>query len=220
VRRLRILLADDHTLVRHGLRKILEERADWEVVAEAANGREAVNLTLQHRPDVAVLDIAMPLLNGTEATRQIVRRAPEVQVLILSMHADEAYITEVLHAGAKGYLLKDAADVELLRAVTAVAAGKSFFSPAAARVMLDDYVRSLSARGITDRYETLSEREREIFQLIAEGRTNNRDRRNPGGESEHRRNPPSAHHRQARSPQHGGDRAVCRAEGRHQLSWS
>ncbi len=172
MRRLRILLADDHTLVRHGLRKILEERADWEVVAEAANGREAVNLTLQHRPDVAVLDIAMPLLNGTEATRQIVRRAPEVQVLILSMHADEAYITEVLHAGAKGYLLKDAADVELLRAVTAVAAGKSFFSPAAARVMLDDYVRSLSARGITDRYETLSEREREIFQLIAEGRTN------------------------------------------------
>ena len=167
-----ILLADDHTLMRQGLRKILEERSDWEVVAEAGDGREAVRLALEHKPDVAVLDIAMPLLNGIEATSQITRRAPEVRVLILSMYSDEAYILQVLQAGAKGYLLKDSADADLIRAVTAVGKGKSFFSPAVAKVMLDDYVRHLAERGITDRYDSLSEREREIFQLIAEGHSN------------------------------------------------
>jgi DNA-binding NarL/FixJ family response regulator len=169
---LRILLADDHTIVRQGLRKILEEPADWQIVAEAGDGREAVRQALELRPDVAVLDIGMPLLNGVEATRQITRRAPEVHVLILSMHADEEYIIQALQAGAKGYLLKDSADVDLIRGVTAVARGKSFFSPAVAKVMLDDYVRQLAQRGITDRYDTLSEREREVFQLIAEGRSN------------------------------------------------
>ena len=167
-----ILLADDHTLMRQGLRKILEERSDWEVVAEAGDGREAVRLALEHKPDVAVMDIAMPLLNGIEATRQITRRAPEVRVLILSMYSDEAYILQVLQAGAKGYLLKDSADADLIRAVNAVGKGKSFFSPAVAKVMLDDYVRHLAERGITDRYDSLSEREREIFQLIAEGHSN------------------------------------------------
>jgi len=169
---LRILLADDHTIVRQGLRKILEEPADWQIVAEAGDGREAVRRALELRPDVAVLDIGMPLLNGVEATRQITRRAPEVHVLILSMHADEEYIIQALQAGAKGYLLKDSADADLIRGVTAVARGKSFFSPAVAKVMLDDYVRQLAQRGITDRYDTLSEREREVFQLIAEGRSN------------------------------------------------
>ena len=167
-----ILLADDHTLMRQGLRKILEERSDWEVVAEAGDGREAVRLALEHKPDVAVMDIAMPLLNGIEATSQITRRAPEVRVLILSMYSDEAYILQVLQAGAKGYLLKDSADADLIRAVNAVGKGKSFFSPAVAKVMLDDYVRHLAERGITDRYDSLSEREREIFQLIAEGHSN------------------------------------------------
>jgi DNA-binding NarL/FixJ family response regulator len=166
------VLGDDHTLVRQGFRKILEETREWQVVAEAGDGREVVRQTLAHRPDVVVLDIGMPLLNGIESTRQIVRRLPDVRVLILSMHADEAYITQALHAGAKGYLLKDSADTDLIRGVTDVAAGKSFFSPAVAKVMLDDYVRHLAGKGRVDRYEALSEREREIFQLIAEGHSN------------------------------------------------
>jgi two-component system response regulator NreC len=170
--RVRILLADDHTVVRQGLRKLLEERSDWEVIAEAGDGREAVRLAEQHKPDVAILDVAMPLLNGIEATRQITRRVPSTRVLVLSMHADEAYVTQILQAGATGYLLKDSADVDLLKAVGEAARGKSFFSPAIARVMLDDYVRQLADKGVTDRYESLSEREREIFQLIAEAKTN------------------------------------------------
>ncbi len=170
--RLRILLGDDHTIVRQGLRKILEDQPEWEVVAEACNGREAVVQALELEPDVAVLDIGMPVLSGIEATRQIVRRLPNLGVLMLSMHSDPAFVTPALQAGARGYLLKDSADTELIRGVESVAAGKSFFSPAAARVMLDDYLRHLSQKGIVDPYEALSEREREIFQLIAEGRSN------------------------------------------------
>lgn len=170
--KIRILLGDDHTVVRQGLRKILEANEEWEVVGEAPEGREAVRLALALEPDVAVLDIAMPLLSGIEATRQILRRLPDVGVLILSMHSEEAFITQALQAGARGYLLKDSADTDLIRGVTAVAAGKSFFSPAAAKVMLDDYLRHLAKKGIVDRYEALSEREREIFQLVAEGHSN------------------------------------------------
>ena len=170
--KLRILLGDDHTLVRQGIRKILETRADWSVVAEAGDGREAVRKTLQLEPDVAILDIGMPLLNGIEATRQITRKSPGVHVLIVSMHSDEAYITQALQAGATGYLLKDSADSDLIRAVDDVAAGRSFLSPAVARVMVDDYVRHLASKGIVDRYDSLSEREREIFQLVAEGHSN------------------------------------------------
>jgi two-component system response regulator NreC len=168
---LRVLLGDDHAVLRHGLRKILEERRDWKVVAEAGNGRDAVREAIALAPDVAVLDIGMPLLNGIEATRQIARRAPSVRVLILSMHSDQAYVTQAVQAGARGYLLKESAAAELIEAIAALAAGKSFFSPAVAQVVFDDYVRSLAERGITDPYDLLSEREREVLQLVAEGRS-------------------------------------------------
>ena len=170
--KLKILIADDHTLVRQGLRKILESQPGWEVVAEAGDGREAVQQASQLRPDVVILDLAMPRLNGVEAVQQIERRAPGVRVLVLSMYADEAYVTRAVRAGAAGYLLKDSADTDLIRAVTAVAQGKSFFSPTVARIILDEYGRQLAAKGVTDRFDTLSEREREVFQLIAEGYTN------------------------------------------------
>lgn len=170
--RLSILLADDHTILRQGLRKLLEEQPEWKVVAEAGDGREAVRHAEQHQPDIAVVDVAMPLLNGIETTRQIVKKSPRTRVVVLSMHADDAYVVQILQAGATGYLLKDSADVDLIQAVTAAARGKSFFSPAIARVMLDDYVRQLAEKGVTDRYESLSAREREIFQLIAEGKAN------------------------------------------------
>jgi DNA-binding NarL/FixJ family response regulator len=170
--KLRILLGDDHALLRIGLRKILEESPNWEVVAEAGDGRSAVQQALATQPHVAILDIGMPLLNGIEATRQILKRLPNTRALILSMHTGEAYVVQALGAGAKGYLLKDSADAELVRAVEAVAAGRSYFSPAISRILLDDYVRRLAEKGVTDRYDTLSEREREIFQLIAEGHSN------------------------------------------------
>jgi DNA-binding NarL/FixJ family response regulator len=172
VNKCRILLGDDHTILRQGLRKIIQAQPAWEVVGEAANGRDAVELAISLVPDVAILDIGMPQLNGIEATRQIVRRVKSVAVLILSMHSDETYIVQALQAGACGYLLKTAADTDLVAGVGAALEGKSFFSPAVARVMLDDYRRQLTQRGVVDRYETLSEREREIFQLAAEGRSN------------------------------------------------
>ena len=168
---LRVLLGDDHTVLRQGLRKILEDRRDLCVVAEAGNGRDAVREAIERNPDVAVLDIGMPLLNGIEATRQIVRRAPGVRILILSMHSDQAYVTQAVQAGARGYLLKESAGSELIAAISAVAAGKTFFSPAVAQVVFDDYVRGLAERGITDRYDALSEREREVLQLVAEGKS-------------------------------------------------
>jgi two-component system response regulator NreC len=169
---LRILVADDHTLVRQGLRKILESQPGWVVVGEAGDGRDAVQQTMDLQPDVVIMDIAMPRLNGVEAVQQIARRNPNARVLVLSMYADEAYVTRAVRAGAAGYLLKDSADADLIQAVGALSEGKSFFSPAVARVLLDEYVRQLAERGIADRFETLSEREREVFQLIAEGHSN------------------------------------------------
>lgn len=170
--KLRLLLADDHTLVRQGMRKILEEPPEWLVVAEARDGREAVSLMLEHRPDLAVLDIGMPLLNGIDATRQVVNHWPEAKVLMLSMHKDEPYVARALQAGAKGYLLKDSIGAELIGAVSAVAKGVPFFSPAIAATIVNDYVRRLAFVDVVDPYESLSDREREIFQLIAEAHSN------------------------------------------------
>jgi DNA-binding NarL/FixJ family response regulator len=170
--KLRLLIGDDHTIVRHGLRKILEEKPEWQVIGEAGDGREAVRQALALKPDIAILDIGMPLLNGIDATAQIVRRLPDVKVLILSMHSQEAYVSRALQAGAKGYLLKDSAGKDLITAIATMATGKSFFSPAIAKLMLDDYVRRVTETQVIDRYESLSEREREIFQLIAEARSN------------------------------------------------
>jgi DNA-binding NarL/FixJ family response regulator len=167
-----LLLGDDHTLVRQGIRKILEERPEWEVVAEVGDGREAISRAVELTPDVAILDIGMPQLNGIDAAQQIVRRVPATRVLILSMYSDEAYVVRALQAGAAGYLLKDSAGKDLLKGVATVASGQSFFSPAITRVMLDDYVKRVAGLGMKDRYETLSAREREIFQLIAEARSN------------------------------------------------
>lgn len=170
--KLRLLLGDDHTLVRHGLRKILEERPEWQVVSEVGDGREAVREAVAHQPDVAIIDVAMPLLNGIDATLQIVRRAPETRVLMLSMHAEEAYVMRALQAGATGYMVKDSAGKELLKAVEAVAAGRRYFSAAIERLVQDENASRAGASGFADRYETLSTREREVFQLIAEARSN------------------------------------------------
>jgi len=170
--KVRILVADDHGVVRRGLRLQLEQHEDFEVAGEAADGREAVRLAEDVQPDVVIMDIAMPNLNGIEATAQIVKRNPKTGVIILSMHSDETYIVRTLAAGAKGYLLKDTAEADLQRAVRAVAQGKPFFSPAIAQALLDDYLRQLQQRGVADSYDLLTDREKEVLQLLAEGKSN------------------------------------------------
>lgn len=169
---LRLLIGDDHTLVRQGLRKLLEERSSWRVVAEVGDGRAAIQQCASLVPDVAILDVGMPVLNGIDAAQQITRCTPGVRVLILSMYSDEAYVTRAVQAGVTGYLLKDSVGQDLIRAVEIVAAGQGYFSPSVARYMVDDYIRRREGTRVTDRFETLSPREREIFQLIAEARTN------------------------------------------------
>jgi two-component system, NarL family, response regulator NreC len=172
LRKLRILLADDHGVVRKGLRFLLENEPDLEVVGEAADGRQAVDMAAELHPDVIVMDIAMPRLNGIDATGQIVKQHPEAGVIMLSMYSDEEYLVRTLSAGAKGYLLKDSAETDLVRAVHSVSDGKPFFSPAIAKTLLEDYVRRLQQRGMSDTYELLSDREKEVLQLLAEGKTN------------------------------------------------
>ena len=167
-----ILLADDHGLVRKGLRLLVESQEGMEVVGEAADGREAVRLAAVLRPDIAILDIAMPNLNGIEATAQIVKGAAEVRVIILSMHSDESYVVRALDAGARGYLLKDSAEEDLVQAIRTVAQGRPYFSPAISATLLEDYVRTLRQRGLTDSYELLTDREKEVLQLLAEGKSN------------------------------------------------
>jgi len=172
MKKIRILLADDHTLIRRGLRLIVEQQPDLVVAAEAEDGRQAVVLAASMRPDVAVLDIGMPNLNGIEAAHQITAGESGAAVVILSMHADESYILRALKAGARGYLLKDSAESDLVRAIHAVAEGKSFFSSTVSKVLLEDYVRKLQRTGGEDSYDLLTPREREILQLVAEGKSN------------------------------------------------
>jgi DNA-binding NarL/FixJ family response regulator len=168
---LRVLLADDHAIVRRGLRGLLES-AGHTVVAEASDGLEATRLCEEHRPDILILDIGMPKLSGLEVAARAQKMDRSPGVIILSVHGDESYIMRALGAGARGYLLKNATDEDLIPAVRAVAAGKPFFSPAVAAVLVEDYVRQMQQRGMKDSYELLTDRERQVLQLLAEGRSN------------------------------------------------
>ena len=171
MKNIRILLADDHTVVRKGLRLLLESNG-FTVVADAADGREAVELAERHVPEVVVMDVAMPGLNGIEAARQITAKLPQTSVVFLSMHSDEAYVLKALKAGARAYLLKDSAEYDLITAVKAVSEGKAFFSPAISKMLVADYVRQMQERAVEDSYDLLTTREREVLQLLAEGKNN------------------------------------------------
>ena len=168
---IRILLADDHRVVRRGLCLLLESQPGFQVVAEASDGRQAVALAAEHAPDIAVLDVAMPMLNGIEAARQISAKMPRTGIVFLSMHSDEGYVLKALKSGGKGYLLKDSAEYDLINAIRAVHEGKAFFSPAINKMLADEYMRQLRAQEVEDSYELLTTRERETLQLFAEAKT-------------------------------------------------
>jgi two-component system, NarL family, response regulator NreC len=169
--RLRLALADDHTIMRSGLRLLLERESDFSIVGEAGDGREVIEIVEAQSPDIVIMDVAMPNLNGIEAARRITSSHPRTAVIILSMHSDESYVLRALNAGARGYLLKDSAESDLISAVRAVSEGKAFFSPAISKLLVEDYVRQLRQRGVEDSYELLTPRERELLQLVAEGKT-------------------------------------------------
>jgi DNA-binding NarL/FixJ family response regulator len=165
----RILLADDHAVVRRGLRALLEARQDFEICAEASNGRDAVELALHHRPDVAVLDLSLPIVNGIEATRQIRKEAPGTEVMIFTLHDKQNEIRDVLHAGARGYVLKSEADEQIVRAIEALARHNAYFSNHVSEALLDNLIEGQSAEGGTP---SLTAREREVVRRIAEGNSN------------------------------------------------
>jgi len=167
MKRTRILLADDHAVVRQGFKMLLDAQPDMEIVGEAANGREAVESAESLKPDVVVMDVAMPELNGIEATRRLAASTPRTRVIALSMHKDSVYVREILRAGARGYLLKDSVADDLVAAVRAVAGGEGYLSPAVSNAVLDDY-----RRHVTNPIDLLSSREREVLQMLAEGKTN------------------------------------------------
>ena len=168
----RILLADDHTLMRQGLRHILESRSEFNIVAEASSGIEAVEAARHHKPDVAIIDVAMKEMNGIEATTQILKHSPGTAVLILSMYSDERYVLRAVKAGARGYLLKNSAGEELIQAIHAVEKGLVFFSPAVAGIFHDGLAQLKDVHEAHDRFELLTDRERQIYQLLAEGNSN------------------------------------------------
>jgi DNA-binding NarL/FixJ family response regulator len=169
---MRVLLADDHSIVRRGLKSLIETEAGLSVVAEAGDGLEALRLCAEHHPDMAIVDVAMPKLNGIEVAARVQKLERPPRVIMLSMHADESYILRALAAGARAYLLKDATDEDLLPAIRSVAAGKPYFSPTVTAVLVEDYMRQLQARGLTDSHHLLTDREKEVLQLLAEGRSN------------------------------------------------
>jgi two-component system, NarL family, response regulator NreC len=172
VSRIRVLLADDHAILRSGLRLLLEREPDFAVVGEAGDGRAALEWLASEPADIAVMDVGMPGLNGIEATAQIARLYPKTAVIMLSMHSDETYVLRCLRAGALGYILKESAEHELIAAIRAVVAGKSYFSPKVRRLLQQDHVARLHRSGGEDRFEVLTSREREVLQLIAEGNSN------------------------------------------------
>ena len=167
MKRTRILLADDHAVVRQGFKMILSAQTDMEIVGEAGNGREAVELAESLKPDIVVMDVAMPELNGIEATRRLASSTPYTRVVALSMHKDNVYVREILRAGARGYLLKDSVAADVVAAIRAVARGESYLSPAVSNAVLDDY-----RKHVTNPIDLLSSREREVLQMLAEGKTN------------------------------------------------
>jgi two-component system response regulator NreC len=169
---IRMLLVDDHGMIRAGIRMLLERQPGLQVVGEASDGREALSVIDQLKPDVVVMDLAMPNLNGIEATRQILNAYPKVSIVVLSMHSDEGYVLRALKAGARGYVLKDSTEADLIGAVRAVQDGKSFFSPAVSRFLVEDYARQLQGRNLNDSYELLTPRESEVLQMAAEGKSN------------------------------------------------
>lgn len=169
---IRVLIADDHGVLRKGIRFLLAADPGIEVVAEAVDGRHAVEQARRLKPSVVIMDISMPGLNGLEATAQIASLDSPPGVIILSMYSDEEYVVRALNAGAKDYLLKDAAEPDLIRAVRAVAGGKQFFSPEVVELLLEDHVQRMRREGMADSYDLLTEREREVLQLLAEGNTN------------------------------------------------
>ena len=169
---IRIIVADDHTVVRKGLRMLLETQPDFTVVSDAADGRETVAMAEQYLPDVIVMDVAMPGMNGIEAARQISAKHPQIAIVFLSMHLDEAYVLKALKSGARAYLLKDSAEYDLINAIKAVHQGKAFFSPAISKMLVEDYMHQMRERDVEDSYELLTTREREVLQLLAEGKSN------------------------------------------------
>ncbi len=168
----RILVADDHAIIRRGLRALLAHNPEFEIVAEACDGLEAVEVAERVRPDVAVMDISMPNLDGLEATRRIFSTLPGTQIVLLTVHADESYLLGALKAGARGYVLKSSAESEIVEAVRAVSSGKAYFSPKVSRILADEYLRDLQAQNVGDPYDLLTSRERQILQLLAEGQSN------------------------------------------------
>ncbi|MGA2716097.1 MAG: response regulator transcription factor [Bryobacteraceae bacterium] len=169
---IRLMIADDHPLVRRGLRALLERTGEFDVVAEAANGYEAIELATLHKPDVALLDVGMPRLNGTDAATSIGEKLPAVRIIIVSVHSDEGYVLRALKAGARGYLLKASPEADVLSAVRAVAAGNAWFSPSITKLLVEDYVNEVRRRGLQDSYDLLSIREREILQCLTTGKSN------------------------------------------------